>query len=142
MAASVSDATETSVQPAAALARLSLSWYLRLMAAAVDAYYVDDCTCSQFLPHLDELQRRYYQHFAPLLRAAGKPCPDVVAYALLALSEGRYAFPTRVASSPAGPAQWGTGGSTTAKAALQQCLAEYEQLPHLHSQPRFHSLFF
>ena len=78
----------SSQQPAVAVAigQLSLSWFLRLMRAAVKAEVrgsSNDCS-----PHLDVLQRRYYQLFAPVLRTAGKPCPEEVVYALLLLGIG------------------------------------------------------
>ena len=129
--------------PPTVVGHLSLSWYLRLMAAATAAYYKAEGERNQrYIIHLDQLQRGYYQHLAPLLGKVGKPCPDEVVYALLALGEGRMQWPTQPTSSAAGAAELGAASSTTAKAALLQCLAEYEQLPRLHTQPRFHQLFY
>ena len=104
--------------------RPSLSWHERLITATLAAHHAHRASSSVYLSHLDMLQRRYYQHLAPLLRATGKPCPDAIVYALLTLGEGRrsWLYPS-------------------AKPALMRCLAEYEQLRHLHSAPAFHRLF-
>ena len=140
------------VHPAAAasalLGRLSLSWYLRLMKATVVACLFHRAreprsltVMSSYASHLNTLQRRYYQHLAPLLRAAGKPCPDEVVYALLLLGESRRDLPAQPPLPASAAAQPDAVPPTSAKAALLQCLAEYEQLPHLHRLPDFHVLF-
>ena len=138
-----SDGAEQTLPPAAAVEQLSLSWYLRLMQAAVVAAFQEMPSSPQLLPHLDQLQRGYYQHLAPGLRAAGKPCPDEVVYTLLMLGEGRMLFPLHLTSpSPGHPsAQSAAESATSARAALLQCLAEFERLSHLHAQPGSSQLF-
>ena len=133
--------TPSLLPSAAAIGRLSLSWYLLLMQATVTGYLREGAGRVDCLPHLDELQRRYYTHLAPLLRAAGKPCPDVVVYALLALGEGRLDFLVPVSPLATLPPHLSSTLSQSSKAALLQCLLEYEQLPHLHSSPTFYLLF-
>ena len=96
-------------QPAVFPAGLSLSWYALLMRCTVDAY-VQMGTPVGNIPHLDELQRRYYH-----------PAQRFTSLSFASQLEG--------------------ASSTSAKAALQQCLAEYEQLPHLQQDSRSHMLF-
>ena len=136
-------------RPAAVvLGQLSVSWYARLLEAVVAAHYGDHrdgWKRLQFVPHFDQLQRHYYTHLQPLLRAAGKPCPDVVVRALLNLGQGRRDF-TACLASPALAAASSTrrrvlSASTSARGALMLCLAEYERLPHLQTQPLGYALY-
>ena len=122
--------------------RLSLSWYVRLMEATVYGYQQDEPSRQQYLAHLDELQCHYYTHLAPLLRAAGEPCPDVVVCALLVLGEGRRSHPTQPRPPTSAPAPREPTSRLSSKDVLLQCLAEYEQLQHLHTSPFFHRLFY
>ena len=66
-----------------------------------------------------------------------------MAQALLALGAGRRDFSTNPSSVPSDAAHRATARelSTSAKSALLLSLAEYEQLPHLHSSPHFYRLF-
>ena len=71
-----------------------------------------------------------------------KPCPDEVVFALLALGDGRINFPSRLSSLASRPTQFDVTPSTSAKAALLLCLAEYETLQHLHTDASFYQLLY
>ena len=114
------------------------------MTLVVAAYRREEASKSQYLPHLDELQRHFFTHLQPLLRAAGKPCADEVVYTLLELGQGRKKFSTHLFPSTAIGASTDVDVTafTSAKAALLRCLAEYERLPLLHTTFEFHKLFY